>query len=375
MRTLAARFAASALLFGCTLLAAIAPAAEGPAALKTAVNAGSQGAIVGLAGLNPTFLVEPANLTRTWSGPKLMFSDSPESPTASGNLYVDSFAANQPVRVYLYHANGAATNKKFNVVVRNMGASTATVQRAKMALAGPSTNYVYLGKIAAQRYMQSTGGTSLSIPAGQSVLLDSALNAITATPSQLVHGIYDIQSNQPIKVYCLVTDPATNAVTVASSLAVLPRDSHDRGTFPFADKLVDAPLFTTDGMFQIALADDVADAAATGVDAVTGAPVTLHGNYGIMYRFHFTAYADDARKLSLLINPRAGTLSNAVNCAAGITPGGVALVPPGTTNITLSTDATIAAKYQPTVGGLSIWMQWMPPGSSSLPAKLLLMPY
>ena len=119
-------------------------AAEAPAALKTALGSASQGTVVGLAGLNADFLLEIPSLTRTWSGPKLFFSDSPESPTGSGNLYIDSFAANTAVRCYLYHANGAASNKKFNLVVRNMGAVNATVQRTKTALAGPTTDYLSL---------------------------------------------------------------------------------------------------------------------------------------------------------------------------------------------------------------------------------------
>ncbi len=71
-----------------------------------------------------------------------MFSDSrSETPTARGKIDIDNVAANTPGRDPLYHVNGAATNKKFNIVVRNMGASTATVQRTKTALAGPTTNY------------------------------------------------------------------------------------------------------------------------------------------------------------------------------------------------------------------------------------------
>lgn len=357
------------------LATAFAPAAEAPAALKTSLSSGAQGAIVSLAGLNAAYLAEPANLTRTWDGPKLMFSDSPESPSTSGNLYVDSFAANTPVRVFFYHANGASTNKKFNVVVRNMGTSTATVQRTKMALAGPTTNYVYGGKIAAQRYMQSTGGTSLSVAPNACVLVDSAMNAITASPTQLVHGIYDLTSNQPIKIYCLVTDPSTDATAVAPTLAVLSRDAHVRGTFPYADKVIDAPLFTDDGAFQIAMGDGTVDAAAVGVEAISGSAITLGGNYGVLYRFHFTTYADDSRNMGFLLNPRAGTLSSAVNCAAGITAGGVALVPSGTTNISANTDGAIVSKYTPTPAGIDVWTQWMPTGGSSVPAKLLIIPY
>lgn len=350
-------------------------AAEAPAALKTALASASQGSVVGLAGLNAAYLQDIPNLTRTWSGPKLFFSDSPESPKGSGNLYIDSFAANTPVRCYLYHANGATTNKKFNLVVRNLGTATATVQRTKAGLAGPTTNYIYAGKVCTQRYMQSTGLSSLTVAPNQCVVLDSSMNAITAAPGQLVHGIYDIQANQPIKVYALVTDPSTNAASVAPSLAVLARDGHDRGTFPFADKIVDAPIFTSGGMYQIKLCDNSADANAVGVDAVTGLSSTLNGNYGIMYRFHFTAYGDDGRKLGLMLNPRGGALGNAVNCAAGLTPSGTALVPPGTAYLNLQTEAGVTSKYQPSSSGSDIWMQWMPAGSSNLPAKLLITPY
>lgn len=88
-------------------------------------------------------------MTATWTGGKLIYSDSPESPTARGKLYIDSTlpATTGGVynRVFLYHVNGKSSgNLKFAVLVRNLGTQAATLTIQRKGIAGPHQSYVYV---------------------------------------------------------------------------------------------------------------------------------------------------------------------------------------------------------------------------------------
>lgn len=73
----------------CTLLAlstsASAQVCPTPAQLDADLTAASQGSIVSLSGVLPLTCPE-VPITETWTGGKLIFSDSPESPTVKGKL-------------------------------------------------------------------------------------------------------------------------------------------------------------------------------------------------------------------------------------------------------------------------------------------------
>src|SRR5882757_8187643 len=79
-----------------------------PAALKTALTNASQASIMSLSGVNPLSCPE-VSMSQTWDGGKLIFSDSPESPTTRGMLYKDTgllaTATGVPNRIFVYHAN------------------------------------------------------------------------------------------------------------------------------------------------------------------------------------------------------------------------------------------------------------------------------
>ena len=63
-----------------------------PAQLDSDLTGASQGDLVDLAGTSPLVCPE-VPMVETWTGGSLLFSDSPESPSAKGKLYEDTFAA------------------------------------------------------------------------------------------------------------------------------------------------------------------------------------------------------------------------------------------------------------------------------------------
>src|ERR1700759_1681800 len=127
-----------------------------PSGLKTALLSATQGSIISLSGVNPISCPE-VSMSQTWDGGKLIFSDSPESPTTRGMLYKDTnllaTATGVPNRIFAYHANGGSSNLRFSVLVKNNSTSSGTLTVVQDGVAGPSTDYPYVGKLTFLRWL------------------------------------------------------------------------------------------------------------------------------------------------------------------------------------------------------------------------------
>lgn len=360
---------------------AVAQTCPTPAQLASDLNNASQGDVLSLSGVNPLSCPQ-VSMAGTWTGGKLVFSDSPESPSQKGRLYEDTFAATAGTtynRLFINHANGKSSGKlKLAVLIKNTGTSAGTLTIQKKGLAGPSLSYVTVGKLAFQRWEQSTAGSPTSISAGSTVRLDSANLEQNENPGYLINGIYDISMTQPYKVTVCALDQNDNPLTVCPGLAILPRDVHDRGTFPYADKIYDtAPgvsVNTVDGVQQFVTMDDNVDDAAVGTDATDGSAATLHGNIGVLYRMHLLLASGDGADMGILINPRGGYWGTALYTMAGVTPGGVFLCPAATEGLSDNTKACVEGKYAPG-GGLTAWVQAMMTSGSNAPLRWILAPH
>lgn len=365
---------------GTTALSEVCPT---PTQLATDLSGAAQAAVLGLSGVNPLVCPE-VSMSQTWSGGKLVFSDSPESPTVRGKLYEDGTLAATPTdtpnRVFVYHTNGKASGKmKFTVLVTNLGSSSASLTIRQKGLAGPAIDYVYTGKMALYRWLTSTAGSPVAVAAGATVRLDSALE-VAASPAYLVHGIYDYTMTQNHRITVCALNEKDNALTVCPGLGLLARHpQHQRGTFPNADKIYDTAsgivVNTLDGISQFPLGGNTAnDSDAVGTDVTDGSQQTLAGNFGVLYRMHMNLVSEDGRNFGILINPRGGLWGSSVWTAPGITPGGKFLIPPGTGSFADNTKGAVEGKYAPG-GGLSIWVQFMPSGGVNLPVRFILTPY
>lgn len=354
-----------------------------PAQLANDLTAAAQGDVISLAGINPINCPE-TSMAETWSGGRLVFSDSPESPTQRGKLYEDAAlpatSGDAYHRVFLYHVNNKPSGKmKFAVLIKNTSGVAATLQVQKSGTAGPSTSYGYAGKLAFQRWLLSTAGAAVSVPAGATVRLDAAFDALQGNPGNLLHGIWDYSMTQAHAVLVVALDANDNPLTVGPTLALLARDTHQRGTFPNCDKVYDTAsgvvVDTAADIQQFPLgAGSANDAAAVGVDATDGSAQTLAGNYGVLYRMHLATASSDGRNLGYLINPRGGAWGGAQWALNGVTPGGKILVPTGTGLTSDSTKGTVCGKWSPGAG-LTVWCQFMPTGGSAFPLRFVAVPY
>jgi hypothetical protein len=331
-----------------------------PAVFATALAAASPGDVVSMSGMNEsTAPCLPVVVCTPLDAPTMLFSDSPESPSADGVLYADTVPAGR-YRFYVYHANGGATLRKFPVVALNMGAQPAKITIVRRGLAAPSTAYVSLGKSVLLDWLVDRTPVDVVVPSGARVLLDDALDALHAAQNELVHAIYDVVTNAPLKVSFVSVGVGADAAAVTSGLALLPRDvDHQRGTFPAADVLV-VPVTGAQqkGVQRLRLGLDEVDDTLEGIDAPTGAKQKLLGNYGMTYHL----------AVGLLASPASAALSARGGGWGGVARAGGAstALPAATEQLATTTDAIVLGA----VGGDGGDVRLMTGGGSNLPVDL-----
>ncbi len=357
------------------------PVCSTPAQLDTDLTAASQASVISLSGVLPLTCPE-VSMTETWTNGKLIFSDSPETPTTRGKLYGDNtLAATSGTtynRVFSYHVNGRTTKSKFTVVLKNSGSSSGSLVVQKKGVAGPSTSYLYVGKLGFERWLNSTAGSTVNVAAGATIQLDSAYE-VSVGQNNLMHGVWDYSFDQPHRVSVCMLNTGDNSVSVCPGLTLLSRDSHVRGTFSYADKVYDSAsgvtIDTADGIQQFPIAGGTTnDSNAIGTDVTDGSSVTNSGNYGVLYRIHLNVDASDGQNQGFLINPRAGQWGGAVWAVADLLAGGKFLIPPTSSSTGDNTKGAVEGRYDP--GSTpSPWLQFMPTGGSSFPVRFVIVPH
>lgn len=74
------------------------------------------------------------------------------------------------------HVNGSSSGSlKFVAILTNLGTAPGTLTVQQKGIAGPTTSYLYAGKVAFQRWLNSVPLASVSVGASASVELDSSL--------------------------------------------------------------------------------------------------------------------------------------------------------------------------------------------------------
>jgi len=360
----------------------IAQTCPTPSQLATAVDNAGQDDVIDLYGINPLNCPE-VGMSQTWSGGKLIFSDSPEHPSDPGKLYEDATlnytSGTVFNRVFVYHTNGNSKKRlKLAVLLKNLGSSAGELKVQKSGTAGPTTSYLYAGKLAFQRWLESSTGSAVNVSAGQTVQLTTDIGTSMAY-NYLMTGIYDYSFDKEHQITVCVLYDRDDPVSKCPTYSVLSRDGHQRGTFPNADKIYDTAsevqIDTANGIVQLPLAAGTTnDSWAVGVDQTDSSAQTLTGNYGIVYKMHLNTKASDSKKLGLLFNPRGGTWGGAIWPVTGITPGGKFLIPAGTASVGDNTKGAVAGKYDPG-SSFTFWMQFMPTGGSALPLRFVAVPY
>jgi hypothetical protein len=273
----------------------------------------------------------------------------------------------------VYHTNGEndGNARKFPIVALNQGSATAHATILQKGIAGPSTDYVTVGKAAIGRWFSSTAGSPIDINAGSRILLDSDLDAVHAAHDELVHAIYDVMLDAPVKISVVSVLSTDDAATLTASLSLLTADAdHQRATFDGADRIIESEgNVPGDGIRKISLGgnDDV-DLNLAGHDAVDGTSASLGGNYGVFYTFLIGVGAHEAFTLV----PRGGAWGGAGDVSVGEdAAAGAVAFPSATSSANADGSAVVAGRF---AASSNVRMHLISAGGSSLPVHVAVVP-
>jgi hypothetical protein len=160
-----------------------------------------------------------------------------------------------------------------------------------------------------------------------------------------------------------------------------------RGLFATSDFLVvPQPGFildTTNGPFQLILADGRRDPWMRGHDSLENKDSQNVGNYGALYRFRLKRTGSDGRGWALLLchipnsSPWCGKIGAVVKVNAGTSPGGVIMLPSDRVVFGGPEQVVLIQRFPPVPKGETdvIELTYSPPGACCLPTPLLFVPY
>ncbi|HTV39679.1 MAG TPA: hypothetical protein VMF08_03825 [Candidatus Sulfotelmatobacter sp.] len=356
-----------------------------PIELQSMLRTNTQGAVVSLCGIDPDSCPS-IPMSQAFAGGKLIFSDSPESPTNAGILYMDTnlppTVAGAANRVFVYHVNASfSETMRFSVLIRNNGKSAAALRVRRTGIAGPSANYLHVGETAVYRWLTSAPCPARAVAPGQTIRLDTHFDSIQIGHGGLANGIWDYTFDQPHAIIICALHSNDVPDIVGPTLAVLARDIHDRGTFAYCDKLCAASarviVDPAAGVRQFPIGGG-SDVYVTGWDYAVFPPTaaTNDGNYGVLYTVKMNTASDDSRALALalLMSPQGGPWCGAVNAAPGLLAGGTFFIPSTGSAVSDPSSATIEGEYFPGAPK-EVWFQFMPAGASSFPVYVMTVPF
>lgn len=286
----------------------------------------------------------------------LLFSDSPEAPTQSGVLYQDSLMGR--ARLLAYHMNALGRPARLYILARNLETRPVDVTTERLGETAPTRIESILGQVTLLDYFSGAGNQRVTVQPGQSV-------AIYASPTlgvgSGVNVMQDINAAGRVELtFAMLEDSLPPTMQVMQQLPYLALDGrHQRGTFPNAVRVIRAQI--TQLPSRLVIGDGQVDPAITGMDALTQQPMTLAGNYGVLYDIQVTGTLGTAVALS----PRGGLYRGAMNVADGPISQTVKL--PRVGNALKADAPTLLWRAQTN----SLNIDFVPASGSSLPISLV----
>lgn len=311
----------------------------------------------------------------------LIFSDFPEyidKPGISYQDYIYPFKNNGRFRVFDYHVNSSTKPLYFSILLTNKNDHPVTVQIEKMAVAGPSMNYMAAGKDAVQAWLNSSVAKTLVIEPWQTVFL---AEPVCLKKDQLVNFIYDATASDTVQV---ATVTRSDEKASLKGLPILVKKTTPgekaptilRGTFDTAD-YYHTYVIGLDGRAYTAVGVAGKADYLQGYSAVDRKKVINYGNYGVLYHTSFKLIPYLQTPGAIVINSRGGGFGTAASIKINgklVTPGFIG--PTETTAIGLNTVKQGILVYKEYIKNSDeVTINWMPAGGTNLPVNFIVQPY
>lgn len=346
-------------------------ASPGPApssALAGAIAGSTRGDTVDAAGELDGATCMPVRSCSADDAPTLIFSDEPEYVASDGVLYAEQITAGR-YRVYLYHVNDGAARRRFTAVALNETDNPVSLTVHKLSFTAPSSDYLAVGQDVARGYLTGPSKPTQVVPPHTRVVVDDEVDQLVADPNELTHALFDVFATGPLKLSIVSVGENADAAQVTAGLSLLPNTQlHVRGTFPHPDRL----LLTrhTGGLQRLRLGGNLPfDPDLAGTSFVDGGTVTLAGNFGSQYDVRVVS---PPTPMTLLLNPRAGAWTGAMDGSAGLDQNGGALTLPAASASLGDADKAIGlGRY---TSNIDVGLRLLTGGSSSLPVHVVAVP-
>jgi hypothetical protein len=373
---------------------------EAPDTLRSRLVNAQPGDVLDLAGVDP-FQLPSLPVTRDWTGGTLVLSNSPEQLTGPGVLYRSALPPG-PARVMLYHANFVASDLRLAVVLAPADPSDPPLVTLNRSVRrGPSLDYLQVGRRSALDLI-GLADNPQSTTVNRPMVLDPLHGQLSGFRAQaLIIAYYDLEIiGGRLNLTILAHDPPSDPLQAAQDLPFLSREpapqggfKHDRGTFPGQAnrEIRHTPgLYSTaSGMARLRMANGLADPTplpdgdrdafagedGTGIDEVLNIPSQVSGNYGVMYTVRMGWQNPDGRRVTVLLNPRAGSYAGAIGeqLDTGEVPAALTPHDPDK-SVSDSAAATVLGSWDPAQHP-QVTLRWTPPGASNLPVEWILVPF
>lgn len=247
----------------------------------------------------------------------LLFSDSPETVEKDGILYQDIVRGD--VRLLYYHLNGMSEAKKVAVVIENMSSEYNQITLSKQAVAGPSEDYLYVGKVTMQRYFSSQGTRNMTLAPYSKTILHMEDNERIIPSGGLVYGIFDFHTEQNLKVSVIIAPIEKNLLRYVDYAPILPTDKYRlRGTYKGKERhLTNRNIYNPQkmGKAYFYIGDNKTDLYKYGIDKTDFSTTHNFGNYGVVYNFE--PKLEGEGKTSYYLKPLGGVYAGAMAVKVG----------------------------------------------------------
>lgn len=305
----------------------------------------------------------------------LLFSDSPETVEEDGILYQDVVKGD--ARLLYYHVNGTSSNKKIAVVIQNMSNKPNKITITREATAGPSEDYLYVGKVTMQRYFGEQKTREINLrPYGRTLIrMEDGQRIIPS--GGLVYGLFDFNTEQNLKVTVVLAPENADLYDYAKYVPILPKDKHLlRGTFKGTNRYLTNrnpynPKLTGKAYFFIG--DNKTDLYKYGIDKTDFSRTHNFGNYGINYNIHLNIEGEG--KTSYYLKPMGGVYAGAMTVQIGKDGEKKLINTPEDIPFYGHDENLNYYSYLGTYDNSDdVYFEYTPPGASNLPVQIILVP-